>query len=89
MPKLCVDNELKTSPLSKAQTLNQQFYSAQTLNQQFYSVFTKYNKNMPSVSFPNYPNMVNIEFTAQGIVKFLQELKPGKSAGSDNFLQEY
>ena len=39
---------------------------------------------MPSVSFPNYPNMGNIEFTAQGIVKLLQELKPGKSAGPDN-----
>ena len=37
--------------------------------------------------------MVNIEFTTQGIVKLLQELKPGKSAGPDNLptriLKEY
>ena len=37
--------------------------------------------------------MANIEFTAKGIVKLLQELKPGKSAGLDLvttwILQEY
>ena len=37
--------------------------------------------------------MANIEFTTQGIQKLLQELKPGKAAGSDNIstwiLKEY
>ena len=37
--------------------------------------------------------MANIKFTIQGIVKFLQEFKPGKSAGPDEIptwiLKEY
>ena len=80
---LCVKNELKTSSLSKADALNQQFYS----------VFTQENNYIPSVSFPKYPNMAKIDFTTQGIVKLLHELKPGKSAGPDNIptwiLKEY
>ena len=80
---LCVENELKTSPSSKAEVLNQQFYS----------VFTRENTNIPLVSFLKYPNMANIEFTVQGIVKLLQKLKPAKSAGPDNIptriLKEY
>ena len=80
---LCVQNELKTSPVSKAEALNQQFYS----------VFTRENNDVPPVNLPRYPNMDNIEFTTQGIVKLLQKLKPGKSAGPDNIptriLKEY
>ena len=38
------------------------------------------------VSFPKYPDMADIEFTSQGIVKLLQELKSGKSVGPDNIL---
>ena len=83
MATLCVENELKTSPSSKAEVLNQQFYS----------VFTRENTNIPLVSFLKYPNMANIEFTVQGIVKLLQKLKPAKSAGPDNIptriLKEY
>ena len=81
MATLCVENELKTSPLSKAEVLNQQFYSVRE------------NNDIPLVSFPKYPNMANIEFTTQGIVKLLQNLKPAKSAGPDNIptriLKEY
>ena len=70
---LCVENELKTSPSAKAEAHNQKFYS----------VFTRENNDIPLVSFPKYPNMANIEFITQGIVKLLQELKPGISAGPD------
>ena len=56
---LGVENELKTSPSSKAVVLNQQFYS----------VFTRENNDIPLVSFLKYPNMANIELTTQGIVK--------------------
>ena len=83
MATLCVENELKTSPSSKAEVLNQQFYS----------VFTRDNNDIPLVSFLKYPNMANIEFTTQGIVKLLQKLKPAKFAGPDNIptriLKEY
>ena len=84
IPTPSVDDDLKISPLSKAETLNQQFYS----------VFTKENNNKtPPINFTRYPSMVNIEFTTQGIVKILQELKPGKSAGPDKIpmwiLKEY
>ena len=63
-------------------------------NQQFYSIFTRENKNhIPPISFTRYPSMANIKFTTQGIVKILEELKPGKSAGPDNIpiwiLKEY
>ena len=71
---LCVENELKTTPSSKAEALNHQFYS----------VFTRENNDTPLINFPKYPNMANIEFTTQGIQKLLQELKPGKAAGPDN-----
>ena len=70
MATLCVENELKTSPSSKAEVLNKQFYS----------VFTRENNDIPLVSFLKYPNMANNEFTMQGIVKLLQKLKPAKSA---------
>ena len=74
VPTLSVENELKTSPSSKAEALNQQFYS----------VFTRENNNIPPIGFTKFTNMANIEFTTQGIVKILRELKPGKSAGPDN-----
>ena len=70
MVTLFVKNELKTSSLSKAEAL--------------ISNFTQENNHIPSVSFPKYPNMAKIDFTTQGIVKLLHELKPGKSAGLDN-----
>ena len=73
MATLCVDNQLKIS-LSKAETLNEQFYS----------VFTWENNHIPSISFPKYPNMVKIDFTTQGIMKLLHVLKSGKSPGPDN-----
>ena len=83
---LCVENELKTSPSSKADVLHH-------ITQQFYSVFTRENNDIPLVSFLKYPNMANIEFTVQGIVKLLQKLKAAKSAGPDNIptriLKEY
>ena len=45
------------------------------------------------MNFTRYPSMADIEFTSQGIVKILQELKPGKSAGPDEIptwiLKEY
>ena len=71
---LHVNDELKTSSISKAEALNQQFYS----------VFTKEDSNIPFISSPQYPNMPNIVFTTNGIQKLLQDLKPGKSAGPDN-----
>ena len=74
MVTLCVENQLKTSSLSKAEALNQQFYS----------VFTWENNHIPAVSFPKYPNTAKIDFTTQGIKNLLCELKPGKSAGPDN-----
>ena len=74
MATLCVENELKTTPSSKAEALNHQFYS----------VFTRENNDTPLINFPKYPNMANIEFTTKGIQKLLQELKPGKAAGPDN-----
>ena len=64
IPTLSVDNDLKISPSSKAEALNQQFYS----------VFTRENNNhIPPISFTRYPSMANITFTTQGIVKILEE----------------
>ena len=63
IPALSVDDDIKISPSSKAEALNQQFYS----------VFTKENNNdIPPINFARYPSMANIEFTSQGIVKILQ-----------------
>ena len=59
---LCVNNELKTSSLSKAEALNQQFYS----------VITRENNHILSVSFPKYPEELN-NFDSQHPLKHYRE----------------
>ena len=68
------DDGLQTTPVSKAEALNQQFNS----------VFTKEDNNTPIISSPQYPNMPEVIFTTNGIQKLLEDLKPGKATGPDN-----
>ena len=70
---LYADNVLNTTPVSKAEALNEQFYS----------VFTREDNNTPVIN-SQFPYMSDIIFTTNGIQKLLQDLKPGKSAGPDN-----
>ena len=73
---LYADNDLQTTPV----------YKAEALNQQFYSVFTKEDNSTPIISSPQYPNMPEVTFTTNGIQKLLEDLKLAKAAGSDNIL---
>ena len=71
---LHIGNSLKSTPLSKAEALNHQFYS----------VFTKENNDIPIMNSETYPAMNNIVFSINGIQSLLKNLKPRKAAGPDS-----
>ena len=61
---LYADDDLVTTSASKAEALDKQFYS----------VFPKEDNNTPVMSSPQYPSMIDIIFTTNGIQKLLQDL---------------
>ena len=61
---LYADDDLKTTPVSKAEALNQQFYS----------VFTKEDNNTPLISSPQFPNIPDVIFTTNRIQSLLEYL---------------
>ena len=58
---LYADDDLKITPVSKAETLNQQ-------------VFTKEDNNTPLISSPQFPNIPDVIFTTNGIQNLLEDL---------------
>ena len=68
-----VNNSLKITPTSKAETLGEQFFS----------VFTRENNSIPVIPSTQYPPMPNVTFNTKGIESLLKDLKPGKAAGPD------
>ena len=71
---LYADDSLQTTPASKAEALNQQFYS----------VFTEEDNNTPIISSPQYSIMPEVIFTTNELQKLLEDLKSGKATEPDN-----
>ena len=58
---------------------------ANTLNRQFIHVFTDVTKtSLPDLGPNQYPSMVDITVSCEGVVKLLKNLKPHKAAGPDD-----
>jgi len=73
------------APLEVNNSLNATASSeAEILGEHFFSVFTRENNNIPELTSIQYPSMPNITFDIGGIVRILQNLKPGRAAGPDD-----
>ena len=72
---LHMGKSLKSTPLSKAEALDQQTVC---------SVFTKENNDILIMNSTAYPAMNNIVFSVNGIKSLFQNLKPGKAVGPDS-----
>ena len=58
---------------------------AEILNKQFSSVFTQEDlDHIPAPSGNSFPSITNIEISAAGVAKLLQNIKPNKASGPDN-----
>ena len=74
VPSLSVDSSMVTSPMDKANLLNQQFSS----------VFTDENlDSIPVTEGPNLPDMPSITILPEGVLKLLRNLNPSKATGPD------
>ena len=56
---------------------------ARILNEQFVSIFSKDDSITPDIKGPKGSPLNNLEITANGIIKLLEELNPHKASGPD------